>query len=200
MVKFSVPVRGETPAFRFSVHERGVLFAGSRHQTVPQAVCRALVQGLGDCGFRFWVGCAPGVDRSFRKTLSASPYRKRVFVGCAFPERACPSTSCGLFASVVVPRGLSPAAALRRRTLWLVKRSCLVVLFPEVPHTTQWGAGSRLVYRTALEQLKPVFAACSVPPASSPDFRVLRSELFGVSGYWVVPHPVEEGGSCDDEF
>ncbi len=200
MVRFSVPVRGKAPAFRFSVQELGVLFAGSRHQRVPQEVCRALVQGLGDSGFRFWVGCAPGVDQSFRKALSASPHRERVFVGCAFSERISSPTSYGLFASVVVPRGLSPAAALRRRTLWLVKRSCLVVLFPEIPLSTQWGAGSRLVYRSALEQLKPVFAVCSTPPASSPDYRVLPSELFGVHGYWVVPHPLEEGGFCDDEF
>jgi hypothetical protein len=121
-------------------------------------------------------------------------------VGCAFPSRVSSPTIYGLFASVAVPQGLSPAAALRRRTLWLVKRCCMVVLFPEIPHTGQWGAGSRLVYRSALEQLKPVFVVCSSPPASSPEFRVLRSELFGVSGYWVVPHPVAEGGSCDDEF
>jgi hypothetical protein len=48
------------------------------------------------------------------------------------------------------------------------------------------------VYRWALEQLKPVFAVCPTPPASSPDYRVLPSDLFGSAGYWVVPHPVED--------
>ena len=46
-------------------------------------------------------------------------------------------------------------AALARRTLWLVKRSSLVVLFPERPADRQWGSGSRLAYRSALYRLKP---------------------------------------------
>ena len=33
----------------------------------------------------------------------------------------------GLFASTVVPEGIPPKAALARRTLWLVKRSSVVV-------------------------------------------------------------------------
>src|SRR4030065_548570 len=64
----------------------------------------------------------------------------------------------------VGPAGLSPKAALRRRTLWLVKRCCLAVLFPEDPCTGQWGPGSRLVYRSCLDQLKPLFVARSAAP------------------------------------
>jgi hypothetical protein len=56
------------------------------------------------------------------------------------------------------------------------------------------------VYRTALEQMKPMFVVCSTPPSSSPDYHALRSDLFRVAGYWVVPCPVEEGGSFDGEF
>jgi hypothetical protein len=52
---------------------------------------------------------------------------------------------------------LSPKAALRRRTPWLVKRCCLVVLFPEDPCTGQWGPGSRLVYRPRLNSKKGRF-------------------------------------------
>ncbi len=200
MVSFIVPVGGGGPEFRFSVQELGVLFAGSRHGEVPQAVCQALIQGLGRDGFSFWVGCASGVDRSFRKALCESGYADRVFVGCAFHRRVRSLSNYGLFASVVVPKGLSPKAALRRRTLWLVKRSCLVVLFPTDPTTGQWGRGSRLVFRAALDQLKPVFVICSSLPKSSDHYRVIGSCLYGVEGYWVVPHPTIDGGPCDEEF
>ena len=199
MVSFIVPVGGGGPEFRFSVDELGVLFAGSRHGEVPQAVCRPLIGGLARDGFSFWVGCASGVDRSFRKALSTSEYADRVFVGCAFGRRVRSLSNYGLFASVVVPKGLSPKAALRRRTLWLVKRSCLVVLFPEDPTTGEWGKGSKLVYRSALDQLKPVFVICPSFPKGSDHYRVIGSCLYGVQGYWVVPHPITEGGPCDEE-
>ena len=200
MVSFTVPVGGGGPGFRFSVQELGVLFAGSRHGEVPQRVCQALIGGLARDGFSFWVGCASGVDRSFRKALSESEYADRVFVGCAFGRRERSLYYYGLFASVVVPKGLSPRVARRRRTLWLVKRSCLVVLFPEDPITGDWGRGSKLVYRSALDQLKPVFVICSSPPKGSDHYRVIGSCLYGVQGYWVVPHPITEGGPCDEEF
>ena len=124
MVSFSVPVKhgGSRFQFRFAVQKLGVLFAGSRHQEVPQSMCKALIQGLAGDGFSFWVGCANGVDRSFRKSLSESGYTDRVFVGCAFRGRVKALSNYGLSASVVVPEGLSPKAALRRRTLYLVKR------------------------------------------------------------------------------
>jgi hypothetical protein len=199
MVSFIVPVGGGAPEFRFSVQELGVLFAGSRHGEVPQRVCGALIGGLARDGFSFWVGCASGVDRSFRKALSASEYVDRTFVGCAFSRRIRSLSNYGLFASVVVPKGLSPKAALRRRTLWLVKRCCLVVLFPTDPITGQWGKGSKLVYRVALDQLKPVFVICSSPPKGSDHYRVIGSCLYGAQGFWVVPHPATQGGPCDEE-
>ncbi len=200
MVTFSVPVAGGGSQFRFSVEELGVLFAGSRNRQVPQPVCQALIQGLARQGFSFWVGCASGVDRSFRKALSESEYAGRVFVGCAFRRRARALSTYGLFASVVVPEGLSPKAALRRRTLWLVKRSCLVVLFPDDPTTGQWGKGSRLVFRTGLDRLKPLFVVSSRRPQASDHYRVIPSCLYGVQGFWVVPHPTSEGGPCDEVF
>ena len=200
MVRFIVPAAGGGRGFRFSVEPLGVLFAGSRHGRVPQAVCRALIGGLAREGFSFWVGCAPGVDRSFRKALSESEYAERVFVGCAFRSRERSASNYGLFASAVAPEGLSAKAALRRRTLWLVKRSCLVVLFPEDPCTGGWGKGSKLVYRSALDQLKPVFGVCSSAPKGSDHYRVIGSSLYGVAGFWVVPHPVTEGGPCDEVF
>jgi len=200
MVSFSVPVAGRGSRFRFSVQKLGVLFAGSRHGGVPQAACQDLIQGLAADGFSFWVGCASGVDRCFRKALSESAYTDRVFVGCAFRSRVRALSNYGLFGSVVVPVGLSPKAALRRRTLWLVKRSCLVVLVPEDPTTGQWGRGSRLVYRAALDQLKPVFVICSSSPKEAEHYRVVHSCLYGVKGFWVVPHPISDGGPCDEQY
>ena len=200
MVSFSVPVKDGEQEFRFSVQELGVLFAGSRHQEVPQEVCQALIQGLAGDGFSFWVGCASGVDRCFREALSESSYTDRVFVGCAFRRRVKALSNYGLSASVVVPVGLSPKAALRRRTLYLVKRSCMVVLFPDDPTTGDWGRGSRLVYRAALDQLKPVFVVCLRKPIHSDHYRVIGSCLYGVEGFWVVPHPTTDGGPCDEEY
>ena len=177
------------------------MFAGSRYGQIPQSTCKALINGLAHQGFGFWVGCANGVDQCFRKALSESAYKDRTFVGCAFRKRVKVLSNYGLFASKVVPDSLSPKAALRRRTLWLVKRSCMVMLFPENPFDNlSWGKGSSLVFKAALYQLKPVFVVSSIPPEDSPDYRVLSSTIYGVSGYWVVPHPVSDGGPCDYEF
>jgi len=199
MVSFQVGGAPSGRVLRFSVPEAGVLVAGSRGRQVPQAVCRLLVQGLGRQGFAFLVGCAPGVDRSFRQALSGSRYAVRTLVACAFRSRVRALSGSGLGTCWVVPPGLSPKAALRRRTLWLVKRCCLAVLFPEDPCTGEWGPGSRLVYRSCLDQLKPLFVVCSTAPRQSEHVRVASSTLYGVRGFWVVPHPIADGGPCDDE-
>jgi hypothetical protein len=199
MVSFQVSEPQAREALRFSVQEAGVLVAGSRFRTVPQEVCRGLVAGLGSQGFAFLVGCAPGVDRSFRQALSESGLSERTLVGCAFRSRVRALSSYGLSACWVVPPGLTPKAALRRRTLWLVKRCCLALLFPEDPYTGAWGPGSRLVYRSCLDQLKPLFLVSSKAPRSSEHVRVAGSTLYGVAGFWVVPHPIQDGGPCDDE-
>jgi hypothetical protein len=199
MVSFQVSAAGSLKALRFAVPESGVLLAGSRHRELPQQVCRGLVEGLGQQGFAFLVGCAPGVDRSFRQALSASRYAENTLVACAFRSRVRALSGYGLASCWVVPEGLSARAALRRRTLWLVKRCCLAVLFPQDPYTGQWGLGSRLVYRACLDQLKPLFVASSEAPRETEHVRVAGSTLYGVSGFWVVPHPTTEGGPCDDE-
>ena len=197
MVTFSVPIKEKEcepnekeEYFRFSVPERSVLFAGSRYLEVPQSTCRDLVQQFANHGFSFLVGCADGVDRSFRRALASSPYKDRCFVACAFPNRVNSPYSYGLFASVVVPKNLTPKAALHRRTIWMVKRCSMAVLFPENPLNQSWGKGSSLVFRASRYNLKPVFVVCSRPPKSSIHYRVLSSSLFGVvEGYWVVPQP-----------
>ena len=200
MAHFNVAVDGQR-VFRFAVNGGAVLFAGSRHGTVVKRICLSLIKGLGDLGFSFLVGCAAGVDGSFRKVLAVSRFRTTTFVGCAFNSRVRRlETDDGLSAHLVVPVGLSAKAALRRRTLYLVKRCCMAVIFPVDPETGTWGRGSTLVFRTTLHQLKPVFVAADRAPESSEHYRVLKAQLCGVSGYWVVPHPIYEGGPCDEEW
>ena len=124
-----------------------------------------------------------------------------VFVSCAFGRHARRCRAEGLFASAVVPEGIPPnGQPLARRTLWLVKRSSLVVLFPERPADRQWGPGSRLAYRSALYHLKPTFVVASRPPVVPAFCRVAAADLFAtVDGYWVVPHTFRDG-LCDDEY
>jgi hypothetical protein len=202
MVTFQVPLKQEADKhFRFSVAGRSVLLAGSRHGVLSTATCSQLIQQFHQLGFRFYVGCASGIDRRFREALAVSPYHKDCVVACAFRNRVRPARSLGLYASVVVPPGLTPAAALRRRTLWMVRRSSLVLLVPIDPTIDRWGPGSRLVFRAAMFHLKPVFVAALDPPPESVHYRLLPADLFGVlRGYWAVPHPFGDGGSCDDEY
>ena len=188
-------------ALQFNVAARSVLLAGSRCGQVEPSTCRALIEQFRRQGFGFFVGCAAGVDAAFRKALADSECGSdEVFVGCAFGQRARRCRAEGLFASAVVPEGIPPKAALARRTLWLVKCSSLVVLFPERPADRQWGPGSRHVFRSSLYHLKPLFVVASRPPAAPAYCRVVASDLFAtVDGYWVVPHTFRDG-FCDDEY
>jgi len=189
-----------THFFRLSVSESPVLFAGLRFRELPQRTCQDLVHQCASHGLGFIVGCAKGVDCSFRKALAHSPHKDRCFVACAFPNRVKYPYSYGLFASVVVPNNLPPKDALHRITLWMIKRCSMVVLFPENPLDGSWGKGSRLVFRASMYHLKPVFMVSSNPPKNSIHYKVLSSNLFGVvDGYWVVPCPLREGGTCDNE-
>ena len=115
MVTFQVPLKQEAgEPFRFSVAGRSVLLAGSRHGSMPHDTCCQIIQQFHHLGFRFFVGCAAGIDRCFREARAVSPYHKDCVVACAFSSRVHPARSLGLYASVVVPPGLPPAAALRR--------------------------------------------------------------------------------------
>ena len=190
-------------ALQFNVAARAVLLAGSRCGQVEPSTCRALIKQFRRHGFGFFVGCAAGVDAAFRKALADSECRSdEVFVGCAFGKRARRCRAEGLFASAVVPEGIPPRAALARRTLWLVKRSSLVVLFPERPCRPAVGSGlAALAYRSSA---LPPQADCSWWPhgrLSAPAFcRVAAADLFAtVDGYWVVPHTFRDG-LCDDEY
>ena len=90
----------------------------------------------------------------------------------------------------------SPAAALHRRTVWIIRHASLLVLLPDNPLTGRWGRGSRLAFNTARHNLKPVFLVTSLPPKPTAFESIHRSNLFGVvDGYWVVP----AGGSDDED-
>ena len=202
MITFQVPTQTEAAdSLVFCVPERAVLFAGSRHGTVPPETASRLVDRLTGAGFGFLVGCAPGIDASFRQAVSSNEQaRETSFIACAFDNRVGQNEEAGLTAAVVVPDGLSAAAALRRRTLWMVKRSVLLILFPDDPPTGHWGKGSRLAFQAALFQLKPVFVVTAKRPADSPHHRIIADSFYGVTdGYWAVPHPTELG-TCDEEW
>lgn len=185
MVTFSVP--------RSSVHIRvraqAVAFAGSRNGAVRSETAAALVEGFHHLGFGFLTGCASGIDRCFRSAFLSNPaFAERAIIACAFPDRARRFSLGNVFASTVVPSGLSSAAALHRRTLWLVRHCSLLILFPDNPVSGRWGRGSRLAFDTARLNLKPVFLITSNPPEPAATETVCPSNLFGlIDGYWVVP-------------
>lgn len=203
MVKFSVPektTQQKQHLFSFSVRDNTVLFAGSRNACIKEQLAKGLVDAFARLGFGFFVGCARGIDQSFRKALAKSQYAERAFVACAFSKRVQRNTDTGLYASCVVPDGVPPKAALVRRTLWMVKRSSLVVLFPDNPETGNWGKGSTVVFKATVLQLKPLFVVSKTRPKPRGLYKVLPACFQGlVNGYWVIPHPIEKGGTCDDE-
>ena len=198
MVTFCVPGRGGRPV-RFSVAPRAALLAGSRYRDLPEQTCRDVLEGLSRLGFGYFVGCAHGVDASFRRCLSRSLWSEHAYVACAFNSRARAVRRQGLDAFVVVPDGLPPKVALYRRTLWMVRRCTVAVLWPERPQDLAWGPGSRLVFRSCLGNLKPVFVVAGRPPRVPAAYQVLPADLFGVRGYWVVAHTYGDGGTCDDD-
>jgi len=184
------------PAGRqFPVRPQVVAFAGSRRGSLPEPVTTTLVHAFYAQDLTFLTGCATGIDGCFRQAIAKRPFEQRSMVACAFESRARRFGSRGLAAFAVVPDGLSPAAALHRRTVWMVRSCGLLVLFPSDPIFGRWGKGSTLAFRTAVYNLKPVFAASPTAPRPSPLYRIFPASLFGmVSGFWVVP----EGGPFDE--
>jgi hypothetical protein len=203
MVQFSVPFKTankEPSMFSFSVPQNAVLFAGSRHAVVSQQTAHGLVTAFARLGFGFFTGCATGIDRCFRQALAHNHVEDNTFIACAFAHRVQPILDTGLFASCVAPETVTPKAALVRRTLWMVKRSALIVLFPDDPLTGRWGKGSSLVFHASVLQLKPLFVVTAHKPEQKSLYRVLPACFQGlISGYWVIPHPIQKGGTCDDE-
>ena len=172
----------------WSVTQGVACFAGSRRGKVNKKVRTALIQSLQRLGFRFLVGCAPGVDQCFRQTLSDIVPSERWTVHCAFPSRAQSIRQEGAPATYTVCNAPTPAAALHRRTVTMVSECSLLVLLPDDPSTGAWGKGSRLAFNTAVQQHKPVFIVTAIPPLNTKQLKVIPGSLFSVvSGYWVAP-------------
>ena len=195
MYTCSVSSVSNPTGLQFPVRPQVVAFAGSRRGSVPEAVTTTLVHAFYALDLTFLTGCATGVDGCFRRVIAKRPFEQRSMVACAFENRARRFESHGLPAFTVVPDGLSPAAALHRRTVWLVRSCGLLVLFPSDPEFGRRGKGSTLAFRTAVYNLKPVFTVSPTAPRPSPLYRIFPASLFGiVSGFWVVP----AGGPFDE--
>ena len=193
MVTFSIP-RTST-SFRVRPHAVG--FAGSRNGVLHRDTAVTLVEGFHHLGFGFLTGCATGIDRCFRSAFaSRAAFAQRSIVACAFEDRADRFSVGEIFASTVVTAGLTPAAALHHRTIWVVRHCSLLVLLPDDPVTGCWGRGSRLAFNTARYNRKPVFLVTGKPPKPSVGETITESNLFGIlDGYWVLP----EGGIDEQE-
>jgi len=188
-----------THGVRAQVQCRSAAFAGSRRGSVSPFTADRLVESLSSLGFSFLVGCAPGIDACFRDALKRHGLANAI-IACAFKQRQRRLGSSGLCALTVAPEGLSPAAALHRRTVWLVRRASLLVLLPDDPITGTRGKGSTLAFTTALFNLKPVFVVTNQPPDPVPSYLIAAGSLCDLApGYWVLPYS-EEGGVCNDEW
>ena len=195
MYTFSVSSLSDPAGLSFPVRPQVVAFAGSRRGLLPESITTTLVHAFYALDLTFLTGCATGIDGCFRHVLSMRPFEQNSMVACAFESRAKRFDSGGIAAYAVVPEGLSPAAALHRRTVWMVRHCGLLVLFPSDPVYGHWGKGSTLAFRAAVYNLKPVFSASPTAPRPSPLYRIFPASLFGiVSGFWVVP----EGGPYDE--
>ena len=209
MLEFCVPVHESDTGrrasdrgdgfFRFLVTQRPVLVSGNQRLSIPQHVCLSLAEAFQRQARGIMTGCGSGVERSFRYAISLSDFSDSALVACASSDRT--DRAYGLFAAIVAPDNIPFRTACIRRTLWMVKRCGMALLFPDTPVTGVWNSKSRLIFRTVLEQIKPVFIVTAHQPEKSDFYRVLPCSLFGVvDGYWVVPHPIYKDGSLDDEW
>ncbi len=184
----------------FQVRVQVVVFAGSRRGSLPDSVTIPLTHAFHALDFSLLTGCAPGIDACFRRIMAKEPFGQQSVVACAFESRALRLEGSGLIGIPVVPPGLSPVAALHRRTVWMVRRCGLLVLFPADPVFGRWGKGSILAFNTAVYNLKPIFVSAPSAPRRSPLYRIFPSLLFGIiSGFWVIPYQIYKGGPCDEE-
>jgi len=184
MVCYSVPHKN---GFHDLTVDSRVMFTGSRHGRLPRKITETLVMALAKEGFSFFVGCAKGIDYSFRLALSNLNMHERSFVACAFVGRADLRNTLGLPASMVVEEFLPPKIALHERTVYLVKNTSLAIVFPDNPLSGFWGKGSKLVIRECVNRGKPVFVVSEKMLTDSNEYKLLPSSLYGiVSGYWVL--------------
>ena len=200
MYTFSVSSLPEPTGRSFQVRPPVVAFAGSRRGSLTRSVSSSIVHALHALDLSLLTGCASGIDECFRRAMAHKPFEQHAMVACAFESGARKADAEGLLGIPVVPVGLSPAAALHRRTVWMVRRCGLLVLFPADPVFGHWGRGSTLAFRTAVYNLKPVFVSAPSAPKPSSLHNIYPASLFGiVPGFWIVPHQIYKGGPCDEE-
>ena len=121
---------GSTPIGQ-SARSHVVAFAGSRNGVVTDRAAAAIVEEFRQRGYGFLTGCASGIDACFRSAfIDSTQVAERSIVACSIEDRARRFSVGEVFASTVVPPGLSPAAALHRRTVWIIKHCSILVLFP----------------------------------------------------------------------
>ena len=157
-----------------------VCIAGSRNGALAPATASSLVSSFSLRGYRFAVGCAPGIDGCFRRALAAAQPPVNATVHCAFPSRLGSVRQSGLHAVCCVGSAPTPASALHRRTVFMVSSATLLVLFPDNPKTGAWGKGSRLAFNTAVRNNIPVFVVTAVAPLANRYCRVVPDTLFGI--------------------
>jgi hypothetical protein len=126
---------------RFQVRQPVVAFAGSRRGSLPDSVTVPFVHAFHALDFSLLNGCAPGINACYRRGMATEPLGQQSLVACAFESRSHRAEASGLFGIPVVPSGLSPAAALQRRTDWMVCHCGLLVFFPADPVFGRWGKG-----------------------------------------------------------
>ena len=103
----------------------------------------------------FWLSFVP---------LEGTCFLSSIIVAPAWPPH--------LLSFLGQPQTENRRGALARRTPSLVKRSSLVVLFPERPAAGRWGAGSQLVFAVAT----------SIESAPTRDVRETSVEIGAVAG------------------
>lgn len=184
LFSFFLPLREhgrEGEFYSFDIERKVILFGGSRFYSVSPRVTSDLLSIFGSLGFSFITGCAKGVDESFRKAFLESSHKDRTLVACAGKKKA--DTFKGIHALYVIPSHIPPNKALAQRTLWMVNRASMTILFPSSP----MGKGSSLAFYSSVNKGKPVFIV-DCKPDDSPDYRIYPSSLFGiVSGFWCIP-------------
>ena len=89
---------------------------------------------------------------------------------------------------LVVPDTVHPRSAPRVRTLYMVDRCNMALVFADDPKTDLWGKGSTVAINNCIKQGKPVFVITKHRPDKINNYHVLPTCLFGVvKGYFIIP-------------
>jgi hypothetical protein len=88
---------------------------------------------------------------------------------------------------LVVPDTVHPRSAPRVRTLYMVDRCDMALVFSDDPKTDLWGKGSTVAINNCIKQDKPAFVITKHRPDKINNYHVLPTCLFGVvKGYFII--------------